>query len=69
MFVVATTGLGIIKRTRDRSEAEAVYRQCRDEAAAGRGDFAFEGILLLEGDRVVRESLGTYPHVEYAAGY
>lgn len=69
MYTVLAKNAGIVKRTRDIREAEQVYRVCRDESAAGHGPYAYESIQLLEGDRVVRESVGTLPPVAYHAGY
>lgn len=62
MFSVIAGKAGVVKRTRDEHEARQVYLAVRDEAARGAGEFAFEGVQLLEGDRVVHESLPVYPY-------
>jgi len=62
MFTVIGDRSGILKSTRDQREAELVYLQARNDAAAGRGPHPFEGVQLLSGDMVVHQSLGVFPY-------
>ncbi len=62
MFTVIGDKSGIVKRTRNETEALQVYRQVRDEAAAGMGPHPFQGVQLLQGDTVVHQSLGVFPY-------